>query len=107
MICLGGWYPRCPKKGEKGKDSDSDTAELFIMFGQYLGDGYAYSIVRVDPKNLVITDDRRFVGSILNTEKVRGISDVSSKEPLFYVLEKNVEAIRAEISKVNKEVIIM
>ena len=109
MICIGGWFPQQYKSKEsgKGKEPKKEPPELFALFGQYLGSGYVYSIVRVDPKDLVVTDDCKYVGGFFDTEKVRGISDVSTRGPLFYVLEKNVAAINFEISKVAKEPVIM
>lgn len=106
MLCIGGWYADL-KPASKEKDKQTEVKDAYVFFGEYLGSAYQYGIRRQCAEDLVITNDIRYVGGFFNTQQVRGICNVNGTMPIFYVLERNVDAIEQEILKYSHDRVIM
>lgn len=98
-IKLECWSCEAPSpKQTTGKVKESTKVEKPYSMGVYLGSSYRYTFVRVDTKDLVITEMKRFTGGILDTIAVFGVVDLASKCPYpLYVRESVLQQLRTLI----------
>lgn len=84
-----GWY-------YSGKPSDFQNVWLTRL---RLNKLFRYAVKRYEISNLAVTDVKCIQGSIFDNCEVRGITDLSSSEPMFFVRESEVPRLQELIRR--------